>query len=486
MRDITPNLILTSNQVKAAMQQLDQGIGGILLCVDCKGIMQGVVTDGDIRRALLEGTKLSDSVESIMNRGFICGTTENTRDQNLKLLDTKVRHLPILDLNNYPVDLLSWSELWRLPITTPSLAGNELKYVADCIEAVWISSQGGYIKKFQDAFCDYHGSGGALCTSSGTTALHLALVAIGISPGDEVIIPNITFGASANVVMHTGARPVFVDIDPDTHTMDVDSLRNAVTPRTKAIMPVHLYGHPCDMDPILEIARLNDLKVIEDCAEALGAEYKGQKVGLIGDVGCFSFFANKVITTGEGGMILTKDAVLLERMALYRDHGMSKERRYWHLVPGFNYRMTNIQAAIGLAQLERIDHFLHQRDQIVSVYNNFFANIPGIDIPFTAPWARNIHWLYSITVESKILGLSRDKLEQNLFEQGIETRRVFFPLHKQPAYKNQSESFPVSEHFSSHGLSLPTGNALSLEDAQRVCEKISRVITGGNESAQRY
>ncbi len=185
--------------------------------------------------------------------------------------------------------MVSWSDLWRLPVTTPSLAGNELKYVADCIETVWISSQGGYVDKFQDAFTSYFGGGQALCVSSGTTALHLALVAIGIGEGDEVIVPDITFGASANVVIHAGGRPVFVDVDPRTHTIDIECMRRALTSRTRAIMPVHLYGHPCDMDPIMDFARQNGLKVIEDCAEALGAEYKGKKVGLIGDIGCFSF-----------------------------------------------------------------------------------------------------------------------------------------------------------------------------------------------------
>ena len=458
------------------MQQLDQGIDGILLCVDDKGAMQGLLTDGDIRRALLQGAELSDSVESIMNREFISGRAENTREENLKLLDSTVRHVPVLDSKNHPVDMISWSELWRLPITTPSLAGNELKYVADCIETVWISSQGSYIEKFQDAFSSYHGSGKALCTSSGTTALHLALVSMGIGPGDEVIIPDITFGASANVVIHTGAQPVFVDIDPETHTMDVDSVRDAVTPRTKAIMPVHLYGHPCDMDPILEIARQNNLKVIEDCAEALGAEYKGQKVGLLGDVGCFSFFANKVITTGEGGMVLTNDQNLFERMSLYRDHGMSKERRYWHLVPGFNYRMTNLQAAVGLAQLERINHFLHQRDQVVKTYNNCLKKIAGLNIPKSAVWARNIFWLYSIVIDEKILGIQRDELANRLVEKGVETRPVFPPLHNQPAYAHTAASFPVSEYFGSNGLSLPTGNTLSIKDVKRVCEAISTVL----------
>ncbi|MDJ0686516.1 MAG: aminotransferase class I/II-fold pyridoxal phosphate-dependent enzyme [Alphaproteobacteria bacterium] len=476
MRDITGNLIISGSTVKAAMQQLNEGIDGILLCTDEDGVMQGLLTDGDVRRALLQGADLSDPVKSIMNRAFISGNVENSREENLKILDSVIRHVPILDSAGKPVDMVSWSELWRLPITTPSLAGNELKYVADCIETVWISSQGGYIEGFQNAFSAYHGSGMALCTSSGTTALHLALVALGIGPGDEVVVPDITFGASANVVVHTGARPVFVDVHPETLTMDVQCLKGAITENTKAVMPVHLYGHPCDMDPIIEIAQNYDLRVVEDCAEALGAEYKGQKVGLLGDVGCFSFFANKVITTGEGGMVLTKDHDLFDRLSLYRDHGMSKDRKYWHLVPGFNYRMTNLQAAVGLAQLERIDHFLQQRDRVVDTYYNRLKDIAGIKTPLTASWARNIHWLYSIIVIPEILGIDREELALELHKHGIETRPVFPPLHAQPAYRGQDGSFPTSEYFAAHGLSLPTGNTLSVQEADHVGEMIRRVV----------
>ena len=482
MRDITSNLILISGHIKAAMQQLDKGINGVLLCVDERGTMQGILTDGDIRRGLIKDIDLNDSVESVMNRNFVSGKIENTHEENLNLLDSVIRHLPILDSKNRPVDIVSWSELWRLPVTTPSLAGNELKYVADCIETVWISSQGSYIEKFQDAFGLYHGSGMALCTSSGTAALHLALVALGVGPGDEVIIPNITFGATANVVIHAGAKPIFVDIDPKTLTMDVDALRNAITPRSRAIMPVHLYGHPCDMDPILDVAQQHDLKVVEDCAEALGAKYKDHKVGLLGDIGCFSFFANKVITTGEGGMVLTKDHNLFERVSLYRDHGMSKENRYWHLVPGHNYRMTNLQAAVGLAQLEQIDRFLQQRQQIVSCYNTHLKSIPGIQIPYSAVWAKNIHWLYFIIIDPSILGITRDELGLKLSEKGIETRPVFYPLHNQPAYEQQisSAAYPVSERFSKHGLCLPTGNTLSIADTKRVCDELITIIKTSN------
>ena len=242
-------------------------------------------------------------------------------------------------------------------------------------------------------------------------------------------------------------------------------------------MPVHLYGHPCDMDPIMEIARARGLMVIEDCAESLGAEYKGRKVGLIGDVGCFSFFANKVITTGEGGMVVTRDPALHARMELLRDHGMSKERRYWHLEAGYNFRMTNLQAALGLAQIERIEGFLEARRRIVGHYHQRLGAIEGIRTPPEAPWAHNIHWLYSIEVDPAGCRLDRDRLAKALKEEGIDTRPVFPPLHLQPAFgSGEAGRFPASERFADRGLSLPTSNSMTVDDAERVCDALERIL----------
>lgn len=476
-RDISANILTTSASLKDAMVRLDQGIGGVIFCVDAAGRMVGMLTDGDIRRALLSGAPMDDAIERLMNHKFTSATSAQSHTDHVKLLSSTIRHIPVLDDAGRPVDMVSWAELWRMPMTEPSLGGNEMKYVVDCIDTVWISSQGGYIDKFQDAFTDFLGGGSAHCTSSGTTALQLALAALDIGAGDEVIVPDITFGATANVVIHVGATPVFIDIDPQTWAMDVDAFAAAVTPKTKAVIPVHLYGHPCDMDPIMEIARANDIKVIEDCAEALGAEYKGRKVGLIGDVGCFSFFANKVITTGEGGMTTTNDPDLHARMGLLRDHGMDKNRRYWHLEPGFNFRMTNLQAALGLAQMERIEDFLTQRDAVVECYDAKLKDIEGIRIPPRAEWARNIHWLYSIEVDAAGAGISRDKLAAQLGEVGIDTRPVFPPLHLQPAFGSGPEgAFPVAEAFGKTGLSLPTANGLSVGDATRVADQLIKII----------
>lgn len=463
--------------LREVMTRLNEGVGGVVLIIDSAGVLQGVVTDGDIRRAIIGGAAFDSPADVFMSRKFTAGRASAEPTANLALLNARVRHLPILDACGRPVDLLTWADLWKMPLVQPSLGGNEAKYVNDCLATGWISSQGAYIDRFQSAFAAYMGGGDALCCSSGTTALHLALAALGIGPGDEVIVPDFTFGATANVVIHAGATPVFVDVDPVTWTMSPAAAAAAVTSRTKAIIPVHLYGHPCDMDPLLALACEHNLKIVEDCAEALGAEYKGRKVGTIGDVGCFSFFANKIITTGEGGMVTTADNALAAVMARLRDHGMAKDRRYWHLEAGFNYRMTNLQAALGLAQMEVVDRFLARRADLVARYDRSFAKIQGMTLPPRAPWAKNVNWLYTITIDEQVLGLTRDVLADKLKDRGIETRPVFFPLHPQPAYRNAvAHPCPVTEDIARRGLSLPTGNEMTTEDAGKVCEAMTSVL----------
>ncbi|MHB9073502.1 MAG: DegT/DnrJ/EryC1/StrS family aminotransferase [Desulfobaccales bacterium] len=373
-------------------------------------------------------------------------------------------------------DFVSFTEFCWLPVMEPTLFGNEMAYVQDCIKTNWISSQGRYVGKFEDAFAAYHGIDYALTTANGTTALHLALTALGVKAGDEVIVPDLTFAASANVVVHCGATPVFVDIDPSCWNIDPTKIEAAITPRTKAIMPVHLYGHPCDMDPILEIAQQHDLYVVEDCAEALGARYKGRLVGILGDVGCFSFFSNKVITTGEGGMVITRNPELKEKMLILRDHGMSRERRYWHEVVGFNYRMTNLQAAIGLAQLEQIELFLKKRKDLAQAYSASLKDLPGITLPPAMPWAETVCWMYSVLINAEEAGISRDNLMLALKREGIETRPFFYPLHLMPPFFSNGQDHPVSRAVSSRGISLPSSYKLSLAETERVAGNIKKIL----------
>lgn len=471
-KDLTAFVCSCDVSLQEAMRTIDANGFGIAIFVEDE-IVKGILTDGDIRRALLGGAQLSDPCRKHVKTDFTVGRSSSQRAVNIGLMSRRVTQLPIVDGSGRLVDLISWKDIWRIPLTSPSFDGNEMRYVQDCISSGWISSQGDYIPRFEETSRAFLGAKHAWAVTSGTMALQLGVQALDIGHGDEVIVPNFTFGASANAVMQRGARPVFVDVDPDTWTLDPERIEAAITARTKAIMPVHIYGQPCDMEAITAIARRYGLRVIEDVAEALGAEAYGRKLGTWGDVGCFSFFANKVITTGEGGLVTTNDPALSYRLRILRDHGMEPHLRYWHREAGTNGRMTNLQAAIGLAQMERISQFLSHRDQIMAIYDRELAGIPGIVSHKTTNWARRICWLYSITVDADEFGLDRDTLVNRLSAEGIECRPVFAPLNAQPAYQYKAPTpFPVSVRLGNTGMSLPTGNDIPLAEVHRVAGAI--------------
>ena len=367
--------------------------------------------------------------------------------------------------------------MYRYPVAEPEIGEEELSNVIEAVRGGWISSKGRFIEEFERAFANYIGVKYGVATSSGTTALHLALVALGIGPGDEVIVPDLTFAATINAVLYTGAKPVIVDIHPDYWCMDPDKIEEAVNPRTKAIIPVHLYGHPCDMDPIVEIASRYNLYIIEDAAEAHGAEYKGRKVGSFGHISCFSFYGNKIITTGEGGMVLTNDGELAERIRILRDHGMNPKKRYWHEVVGFNYRMTNTQAAIGLAQLSKIDKFIEKKRKIARIYAEELSSVAGITLHPEMSWAKCVFWLYSILIDPNKARIKRDELIEKLEKEGIETRKFFYPLHEMPLYKNYAIfAYPISSEISRHGLNLPSSVKLSEDDVRFIAHEVREII----------
>ncbi|MBI4681486.1 MAG: DegT/DnrJ/EryC1/StrS family aminotransferase [Nitrospirae bacterium] len=355
-----------------------------------------------------------------------------------------------------------------IPVSTPCLNGKELEYVTDCIKSSWISSIGKYVTQFEENFAGFCGTAHAISASNGTTALHLALVSLDIGEADEVIVPDLTFVASANAVLYCGARPVFVDADEKTWNIDPSKIEENITERTKAIIVVHLYGHPCDMDPIMKIARQYNLKVIEDAAEAHGAEYNLKRVGSFGDAGVFSFYGNKIITTGEGGMITTNNTELMNKMRMLRDHAMSKTKRYWHDVLGYNYRLTNIQAAIGVAQMEQIDGFIEAKRRNAALYNSLLNKIDGLTLPPEANGCRNVYWMYSVLIEDDF-GMSRDDVMARLQEKGIDTRPFFYPLHQLPIYRRDAV-YPVSTMLSRKGINLPSGTTLTETDIRKVCE----------------
>jgi perosamine synthetase len=365
----------------------------------------------------------------------------------------------------------------RITVAAPNLDGNERDYVMECLDTTWISSSGRFITDFEKAFANYCGVKHAIACNNGTTALHLALVAMGIGPGDEVIVPSLTYIASANAVTYCGGTVVLVDNDPHTFNINPALIEAKITPRTKAIMPVHLYGQVADMDPILEIARRHGLMVIEDAAEAVGANYKGKMSGSLGDCATFSFFGNKIITTGEGGMITTNDDALAEKMRLYRSQGMDPDRRYWFPVVGFNYRMTNIQAAIGLAQLERIEHHLNARERVVAWYEEKLTRLGGRVIkPTVTPTGRHVFWMYTVRL-SQGLSTSRDQVIQDLDALGVESRPVFHPMHTMPPYAHlATDDLKQAEACGADGLNLPTHAGLTEADIDRVVAALHQVL----------
>jgi len=368
----------------------------------------------------------------------------------------------------------SVSPLRKIPISAPRFIGNESKYVQECIDSTWVSSIGRFIPLFEDGFARFCNVPHAIATNNGTSALHLALLGCNVKAGDEVIVPTLTFVATANAVAYCGAKPVFVDSEPRTMNLDPSLLEAKITPKTRAIIVVHLYGHPADMDPILAIARRHNLFVIEDAAEAHGALYRGQIVGGLGDVGTFSFFGNKIITTGEGGMVTTRDPAKAALVRTYRGQGMQPDRRYWFPVIGYNYRMTNIQAALGLAQLEQIDVYMAHHRTVASWYAHYLSPIADLlALPIEEAWCRHAYWLYTVILNPAV-STDRDEMMRQLAAVGIETRPVFYPMHVMPPYFEVDGHYPVADRLGARGLSLPTHIGLTEADVAYIAGHLAR------------
>jgi len=365
-----------------------------------------------------------------------------------------------------------------IPVCEPVIGQRELEFVTDCVKTNWISSQGKYVAEFEKKFAEYCGCKYGISATSGTTALHLAIACLNIKQKDEVIVPAFTMAAPVFAVVYSGAKPVLIDSEPETGNMDVAKIEEKITARTKGIVVVHIYGHPCDMDPILGLAEKYNLTVIEDAAEAHGAEYKGKKVGGIGHIGCFSFYANKIITTGEGGMVVTNDEGIAERVRSFKDMAHIKGKRFLHSDVGFNYRMTNVQAAIGLAQFENIDAFVGMRRNNAHIYSELLGDIKGLSLPVEMGWAKGVYWMYTLLVNAEF-GMSRDEVMESLCQKGIETRQDFIPMHLQPAFQKlglfQGERYPVSEELSQKGFYLPSGSGLRREQIEYVCQTIREI-----------
>lgn len=461
------DLCLSSGESLRRAGEVHQASGeGVACVVDAKGILRGTLSDGDFRRALLSGANLDDTVDDYMNPNpFVMLKSTSLSDLAERISDYKI--IPLVDSNNILVDIYSSKHVIGIPVSQPSLGGNEIKYVMECLETNWISSQGKYVDQFESNLKGYLGAKDCVAVSNGTAAIQLALSVMGIGPGDEVIIPSLTFGATANAVLAVGASPCFVDIDEDNLNLDIEKTIAAINSNTKAIIAVDLYGVPFKMKLLKSrIKSRPDISLIQDCAESLGAFESGKHTGSYADVCTFSFFANKIITSGEGGAVCFFKDDISKKARIIRDHGMDPEQRYNHLYPGFNLRMTNIQAAIGCAQLERIEEILASRRNIFDLYDR---KLKGLQLRYQSITKKSITspWLYTFRIpDGNVVNI-----QKFMKSKGIDTRRIFTPLHNMAPFKNfKNYGSNSAENAFQFGMSLPTFTGMSAQKVEFVAD----------------
>jgi len=473
MKDLIINI---RKNLLAVLRQIDRNGKRTVFVVDDNEKFVGVITDGDIRRLILSEKPLNTTiVEIIGDKVSLSAKYGDDYSEIIRNMNTKINIVPLLNDSHKVIDYLEFKKEFHAPIASTELNGNELAYVIECVSTNWISSQGRFVKIFEENFAEYIGVQCGVAVTSGTAALHLALAALGIGPGDEVIVPDLTFAATINAVLYIGATPVLVDVEDGSWCIDPAMIEKAITSKTKAIIPVHLYGYPCDMAKIMGIAEQHSLFVIEDCAQAHGAEFGGAKVGSFGQINCFSFFANKIITTGEGGMCLTNDLELDRKIRILRDHGMRPGKRYWHDVVGYNYRMTNLQAAIGVAQLERIDQILQKRENIRHWYHERLSDSKVLNCQIPLPNRKTVTWLVSFVITDR--SQDRQMIINKAMNSNIIIRPLISALSSMPLYAcYSSRSLINSEKIAKQGLSLPTVIRLTEDEYAFICRELKKII----------
>ncbi|MFK8038659.1 MAG: aminotransferase class I/II-fold pyridoxal phosphate-dependent enzyme [Crocinitomicaceae bacterium] len=447
----------SSGTLLDVIEVINNNAKGVAFIINDDDTFGGIMTDGDIRRLLLDGFDLSSQIGNNSNQNCTIAYEGESFQKMLKKTNEKVTILPILNADRQLIDFFQYQNKVYVPVAAPNLKGNEFKYLVDAFMSTWISSSGKYINQFEEQFSAFCDCKYGVAVSNGTVAIHLALEALGIGNSDEVIVPDLTFAATINTVFHSNATPVIVDVLEDSWCIDPDEIEKAITPKTKAIIPVHIYGQVCNMDAIMALAKKHKLFVIEDCAEAHGATYKGRKVGSFGDISTFSFFGNKIITTGEGGMCVTNNEASNNRMRVLRDHGMSKEKRYWHDEVGYNYRMTNLQAAIGVGQLERINEILDFRRSIENDYIDLLKDFDFIQFQPHFKNSKRVTWLVSALINNG----KRNELMELMKEGKIDVRPFFYPLGDMAPYKEHVFSNKISRHLSEQGINFPTAQHLN-------------------------
>lgn len=471
LKDFCVNSTIT---ILDALKTLDINGQGILFILE-NHVLFGSLTDGDVRRALINGATKQDCVKQFCNEKITYRHFRTPAKEVMELFDEDIKVIPLVDDYKRVVDIATQVRPHNVILMEPRLNGKEYEYVADCLNTNWISSQGSYVSRFEKQITGVVDVDHCLAVSNGTVALHLALETLGIGNGHEVITTNLTFGATVNSIIHAGATPVLVDVDKDTWNIDVALIEAAITPNTKAIIPVHLYGNPCDMMEIMALAKKYNLYVIEDCAESLGAAIDQRPVGSFGDISTVSFFANKVVTTGEGGSLQTNNEKVYLKAKQLRDHGMRPDRRYWHDIVGYNYRLTNIQAAIGCAQLEQLNEFAERRVKLFDIYKDLFSDCEYVKEQYVRPGHVSANWLFTICLQENFAN-KRDELMEYLKLKGIETRPIFYPMSDMPAFEKliESQEYPVSNSISYSGISLPSSLNMSVDECRYVVQNILR------------
>lgn len=459
--------------IKNTLKKINKNLTGTIFVISNNKIL-GSVTDGDIRRYLLKDHNLNDKVRVIMNKNFIYIKSiydKKIIDKIVKKYQYRCRIFPVLDKKK---NLKNFINQESIPIYKPSLFGNEAKYLHECVAKNWISSGGKFVTKFENKFSKLHQNRHALSVSNATNGLHLSLVALGIKKNDEVIIPNLTFAAVINAVLYIGAKPILVDVDKNKWTIDVNEIKKNISKKTRAIIPVHLFGNPCNLSEIIRIAKKNNLLIIEDCAEAIGSKYNTRPVGVYGDCGVFSFFGNKTITTGEGGMIIFKNKHIYEKAKQLRDHGMSLKKKYYHELIGYNYRMTNMQAAVGVAQLEKFKKIIKKKIDIEKMYRKFLSK-ENIIFQKDENLSINSYWAVGVLVDK--IDFNYNIFYEKMKIRGIETRNFFYPLNKQKIYKRYAIKKKYStDNLYKKGILLPTHPFLKRNDIKFICEQIMKSI----------
>ena len=470
MKNIDSYIIYLDQSLKDALKKIDANSRGFLIVIDSNDKVVGTLTDGDCRRHLSNTGSLSDAVQKFCNTNFAYAhDILGARD----ILNNKSGYLfvPIVDYNFIIKDIDFRERMDFVPLVTPDLSGNENKYLMECVSSGWVSSQGFYISEFQNSFESYTKNKNALAVSNGTHSLHLALLTLNIGPGDEVIVPNLTFAAVINAVIYCGATPVIADVDMQTGNLSVETIREVLSTRTKAVIFVHLYGNPSGVVETNNFCRSNNLYLIEDCAEALGSYAQNTHVGNFGHISTYSFFGNKTITTGEGGMICFESIEMKDKASILRDHGMSKEKRYWHSVVGYNYRMTNVQAALGLAQMERVIHFVERKIENQKIYKQ---KHPKEHFSFRHVNEDCVHSNWFVFINLINYGPKTTKQIQEILKQrNIDSRRAFYCLSEMDIYseyvKYDKTTYRNSQALSTSGLCLPSGVSLTEDQIDYVC-----------------